>query len=704
MNIKELFNILRRRKWIAIQAFLVIISAAIAFTYLIPPTYQTYATLLVMTTPESSGSSLISSTLKDYGSLVETGSDTEINTAVSLAATRPNADRAIKKYDLKDRHGNPLTPDKLLLPGISAYIFPVPTVTVVRISSTNLFTITCSTKDPKMSQGIANLMAQGAVEDNLHIVREAYASGKFFVDDQIKKVKREYTKYQARLKEFKVNEQTVNLDAEVQVAIEKIAQLYKQKEDNLIDLEQDHAKLRVLKNQVGKMDSTSVFPNVMTENPTVKTQRDKIADIEFQLVKLTLELTDEHPDVISARKQLEKAKKDLEKEVETYQGSNALLTDLERDIASLEVHLVCVNADIDKYLAIFKTLPEKIMLQARLTLQLSVMENLYKFLLQRKSEIAITEATTLSNIRIVDPAVLLPIDYPTKPVKIVNFAVGFVLGTLGGIGLALLFENLDTTIKTSVDIAMVKNVVFLGAIPLIKKGAPLLISQRKQVDPICESYRTVRNSIRFSSLDKPLKRILITSAGPGEGKTLTAVNLSISIAREGKKVLLIDTDLRKSTVHKHFNVKNTVGITNVLLGEIDIKAAIFKTDTEGLFVIPAGPVPVDPARLLESKKMHLLIADLAEKFDTIVLDTAPALVIDDAIIMSPHVDGVVEVVESGRATIQVLTKMEDVFRLAKATLLGVVLNKQKTLRGTVDYYRYYKYYAKSEKSTRDRKA
>ena len=166
----------------------------------------------------------------------------------------------------------------------------------------------------------------------------------------------------------------------------------------------------------------------------------------------------------------------------------------------------------------------------------------------------------------------------------------------------------------------------------------------------------------------------------------------------------MDTDLRISMVHTYFDMGNTVGVTNVLLGEKDIKAAIFKTEVEGLFVMPAGPVPVDPARLLESQKMHHLIADLAEKFDTIVFDTAPALVIDDAIILSQCVDGVVNVVESGRATIQAVTQMEEVFRLAKATLLGVVLNKQKTLRGTSDYYRYYKYYAKSEKSTRERKA
>ncbi|HLG30703.1 MAG TPA: Wzz/FepE/Etk N-terminal domain-containing protein, partial [Candidatus Brocadiales bacterium] len=124
MNIKEFFGILRRRKWVAIQAFIVIIGATVAFTYLIPPVYETYAKLLIMTTPTSSSSSLISSSLKDFGSLVMTGSDTEVNTAIAMASVRPIVERVINKYGLKDKWGNPMQPDNLLKPGILSHILP----------------------------------------------------------------------------------------------------------------------------------------------------------------------------------------------------------------------------------------------------------------------------------------------------------------------------------------------------------------------------------------------------------------------------------------------------------------------------------------------------------------------------------------------------------------------------------------------------
>ncbi|MEK7289743.1 MAG: GNVR domain-containing protein, partial [Planctomycetota bacterium] len=540
--------------------------------------------------PTSSNASLFSSTLKDFGSLVSVGSTAEISTTIAVASIRPVVEPVVKKYDLKGRDGKPMLPETLLKPGILTYIFSLPYVSIAQLLDANLFTITCGTKDPKLSQGIANSLANEIVEFNLKLTRAEYSSAKSFIEREIKKVTRHYYKYQSDLKRFKESEQTVDLDSEIKIAIEKVAELYKQKEDNVIDLEQAKAKLRVLKEQVGRMDSTRINPSVMMENPTVKSQRDKIGELEILLAKATNELTENHPEVVSIRSQLKKAEENLAKEIRVYQNSNNLLSDFEREIASLEVHLVGVNADIDKYSALFRTLPEKVMSQARLQLQLSVAENIYRFLLQRKSEIGIAEATTLSNICIVDPAVELPIGKPTKPKKVVTFAIGIFLGLFSGIGLALLFEKLDVTIKSTEDMAKIKNVVNLGVIPLIKKGSPLVISKRKLIDPVCESYRTVRNSIRFSCLDKPLKRILITSAGPGEGKTLTAVNLSISIAREGKKVLLMDTDLRRSMVHKHFNLDAKVGVTNVLLGEKDIKDAIFKTELEGLFVMPAGPV------------------------------------------------------------------------------------------------------------------
>ena len=437
MDIKEFFLALRRRMWVVILAFLVTVSATIVFTYLLPPTYETYAKLLIRTSPTSSNASLFSSTLKDFGSLVSVGSTSEISTTIAVASIRPVVEPVIKKYELKGRDGKPMLPETLLKPGILTYIFSLPYVSIAQLLDANLFTITCGSKNPKLSQGIANSLANEIVDFNLKLTRAEYSSAKSFIEREIKKVTRHYYKYQLDLKRFKESEQTVDLDSEVKVAIEKVAELYKQKEDNIIDLEQAKAKLRVSKEQVGRMDSTRINPSVMTENPTVKSQRDKIGELEILLAKATNELTENHPEVVSIRSQLKKAEENLAKEIRVYQNSNNLLSDLEREIASLEVHLVGVNADIDKYTALFRTLPEKVMSQARLQLQLSIAENIYRFLLQRKSEIGIAEATTLSNICIVDPAVELAIGKPTKPKKMVNFAIGIFLGLFSGIVFAL---------------------------------------------------------------------------------------------------------------------------------------------------------------------------------------------------------------------------------------------------------------------------
>ena len=233
------------------------------------------------------------------------------------------------------------------------------------------------------------------------------------------------------------------------------------------------------------------------------------------------------------------------------------------------------------------------MSQARLQLQLSVAENIYRFSCNVRTKLVLQRQQHFQIFVSWIPRMSYLSTNPPNQKDIKLCGRNF-LGLFSGVGLALLFDNLDTTIKGVEDIEKIKQVSFLGIIPKIKKGTPLLISRRKYTDPICEAYRTVKNSVRFSSLDKPLRHILITSAEPQEGKTLMSVNLSIALIREGKRVLLIDTDLRKPGVHKHFNIENTIGLTSVLLGEKEVKDVIFDTGLEGLCVMPTGPTPPDP--------------------------------------------------------------------------------------------------------------
>ncbi|WP_413378000.1 CpsD/CapB family tyrosine-protein kinase [Alkalihalobacillus sp. 1P02AB] len=214
-----------------------------------------------------------------------------------------------------------------------------------------------------------------------------------------------------------------------------------------------------------------------------------------------------------------------------------------------------------------------------------------------------------------------------------------------------------------------------------------LIAHERKKSPISEQYRTIRTNIEFSSIDKELKTILVTSAGPGEGKSTTAANLAIVHAQNGHKVLIVDADLRKPTVHHTFGVLNTRGLTSLLTKKSEFAACIQESEIEGLSILPSGPIPPNPAELLNSKMMDLLLGSLKEKFDTIILDTPPVMAVTDAQVLSNKADGTILVVSNGKTDRAQAVKTKELLSQSKSKLLGVVFNNKELKQG--NYYYYY---------------
>ena len=264
-----------------------------------------------------------------------------------------------------------------------------------------------------------------------------------------------------------------------------------------------------------------------------------------------------------------------------------------------------------------------------------------------------------------------------------------------GFGLAFLVDYLDDTIKTPED-GKDFGQTFLGTIPRFRRKESHIISDRDPKDYMCESYRTVRNSIKFVSLDRHLNTLLITSPTEGEGKTTTAVNLGISITSEGKKVLLIDTDLRRPAIHSVFGTLNSIGVTTILAEEAKPEDAIKKTDIEGLSLLTSGPVPPDPGRMVESAKMARLIKNLAQQYDIVILDSPPILVANDAIVLAGYVDTSILILESGKITRRALSQAEELLKRANIQPVGAILNKSKIEKGSYYYYYYKSPYCKGK--------
>ena len=229
-----------------------------------------------------------------------------------------------------------------------------------------------------------------------------------------------------------------------------------------------------------------------------------------------------------------------------------------------------------------------------------------------------------------------------------------------------------------------------------------LISYQKSKSPIVEAYKTLRTNIQFSFPDGKLKVLLITSSSPAEGKSTTAANLAITMAESGMRVLLLDSDLRKSAQHRAFGVPNTKGLTNVLVENADYKQLVQNPGIKGLDILTSGPKPPNPSELLGSEKMKDFVETLKEDYDLIILDTPPVLPVTDAAVLSPLADGVVLVAAHGRATYDALYQAKLSLEKVNAKILGVLLNRV-PVSSHGGYYYYYYYDDQGNKRKSERK-
>ncbi|WP_102399828.1 CpsD/CapB family tyrosine-protein kinase [Haloimpatiens massiliensis] len=221
----------------------------------------------------------------------------------------------------------------------------------------------------------------------------------------------------------------------------------------------------------------------------------------------------------------------------------------------------------------------------------------------------------------------------------------------------------------------------------------MLVIEKSPKSVPAEAYRTLRTNIQYASFDKELRRILVTSSGPGEGKSTTAANLALSIAETGKSVLLIDCDLRKPSIHKKFKISNEKGVTNFLLGEVTFEQAT-KVYKNKLFIMTAGTIPPNPAEMLSSNKLKNFLKKVSDQFDMVIIDSPPVMAVTDAQILSTITDGVILVITSAQTEKAMAIKAKESLKKVNANILGVVLNRIKEENGKS--YGYYYYYNEDE--------
>jgi succinoglycan biosynthesis transport protein ExoP len=301
---------------------------------------------------------------------------------------------------------------------------------------------------------------------------------------------------------------------------------------------------------------------------------------------------------------------------------------------------------------------------------IALKQETYTMLLEHYELARIREAIRANTLSVVEPAVAP--EAPSKPRRALNIALGFVVGLAGGVGLAFLFENLDTTLYTTEQIERVTALSTLGKIPIARRQRQVVFNGNS---PQAEALRRLRTNIFALDHDAPLRTLLVTSAEPREGKSTIVANLAFAIAQSGRTVIVVDGDLRRPTLHRIFDLSNEMGLSSMLKQDVTLDEAMQDSSIPGVQVLTSGPLPPDPAELLGSPRMTALIEQLAQQFDMVLLDTPSFLAVTDAAVLAPAVDGVVLVVGRTQAREEAVRAACQQLADVKVNSIGVVVNR-----------------------------
>ena len=674
MELRRYWEIVLRRKWIVIGTFFIIFIIAVIGANIATPIYEANTKILI----ESSAalSSLMSKlSLEKTGIGQDKGMGDNYETEIALANIRPIIEKLISNLNLKDGKGKKLKPKKINF-SIFYLIRPQPYIGVEQYRDSDILEITGGSTKPAEAAKIANELAQLYINDTIDKTRKDFEAARLFVENQINDVKEEYYKFLSEKKDFMIKEGTVDLNEETKKLLDYISKLKDDYKNNEIDIIQANETIMLIEKEIaGKGHTSSTLLNDMES---------KLNDLLLDLSGKKIELTEEHPDVLQINEKIDTIRKLLKDKMEVIFGDKEVsiapvYEELVRNLKDAyinkktgEMRREVLERYIDKSQDELMKIPYKSTKQSEIDLPLSVNRDIYKNLLSYLTQISVAEYTTLSNIKIVETAVEPETDEIYFPKKVLIYALGISLGLFWGLFLAFFMEYIDNTIKGPGDLKNYR-FTFLGSIPKFKRGR-YLVSEMDPDDIIYESYRKVLSSIHFAKTGNPYKKLVISSINPKEGSSTTVVNLGIVLAEEGKKVLLVDTDLRRPKIHRLFKLPNTEGLTELLLGNADIEKMICESGIEGLNILPAGSTPPDSGPLIKSDKMQDIIINLEKRYDILLFHSAPLLLKNDALLLMKNLDDMIILVRNRRTTRDAISMTDDLLKTANITPIGVILN------------------------------
>jgi capsular exopolysaccharide synthesis family protein len=704
-SVREYWRIARKHKWVILATLLVLVTIVTIGTLLTRPVYRAEAKLEIGKDSERvlSGQRIME---------VETANVFNpffLQTQVDILRSRDLSRRVIQRLNLSDNNEfkakgvENLGENEREVRLVNAFQRRYD-IAVGRQSK--VVSLTFDAYDPRLAAEVTNTIANEYIKWSMESRLQGVGDAKEFLAKRVQEAEANLRQAEAELQQYLADHKIISLDESGNITIARTEQLNRQLSD--VENERRAAEALYYRSKEVAADELPPVVNDVTVQILIKElsrQRQELANLSARYQPNFPAVKQVQEQIKQLESQLNEAKQRIVKNIETqFQVARKREADLKSALSQSKGEAIQQNREATE-LSLKKQ-------------KVETNRKNYEDLLNRLRQAEVESDFRPSNIRIVQQAEI-PIA-PIKPNKILNIGLSLLIGLALGIGMAFFLEYLNNTINTAEDVERFVQLPSLGAIPSLQSlaksrmfglgsgngakstalAAPNneLLSDHEPISSFAESYRALRTSLLLSSAEHAPRTMLITSSHPSEGKTTIVANTAISLAQTGAKVLVLDADMRRPRCHKILNAKNDMGLSTFLSRDIRLESAIQEHGIPNLYVLPAGPVPPNPSELLSSIKLRILVSELEDRFDHIIIDSPPVIHVTDALIISPHVDGVVIVVKGGQTPREAVMRAKQALLDVNAKVFGVVLNCI-DLNSENYYYNYkYPYYHSYEES------
>lgn len=740
IDLQRIIAVLSRRRWTIIACTALSLVVGSILTMRMPRIYRASTKLVI----ESNTPTVLSGVQEVYD--LGGGPGEYKQTQIDLIRSRPVLTKAVELLGLRpslilqeiaaqrphDPHGQPVAADvkslrpetvsKLEVLGIDAST-PLDEAAVIvgkKTPEANLLgmlkvepkamsqIVSIEVESPiaRMCAPIANAIANAYIEFNLDKKTGFTRSAVDWLSSKTKELKYQLEQSDEALHNFKRDNNMVAVSLEdsksmTALMLTTFNETLAQARSERINVESRAEEIARAKNNGLPLEGLEYI----AANPIIAQLRVQASELQLRHAELSSRYTDEHPQMIAIRDKLDTVNKTIAKEVElvvaNIEEANKTKLDNERRLQAAIEDLKQEALEVNK----------KEIDYNRLQRERDNNNALYDVVLKRQKETDLTQMLKMNNVHLLESA--QEPETPVRPLVRVNLLASLLVGFIAGLLAAFLVDYLDSSIKSQDQIEKQLHLPFLGGIPEISSGKKAKLMNQGEMtayvaqnprSSVAECCRIVRTNLMFVSPEKTDKLLLVTSNGPGEGKTTTVTNLAISLAQSGTRVLIIDADMRRPSVHTRFNIANKHGLTNLIMGGMTLEEVVHKTSVEGIDVITCGPIPPNPAELLYTEGFQNVLARACKSYGRVIIDSPPISAVTDSLVLASMVDGIVFVALSGKTKIQHLRASAKRITNVGGKVYGVVLNYIDLSAGSMGSYYYYYYSGYGQEKTTTKSA